>query len=412
MQVIIIGVGMAGLSAALELKKSGVEYLLLEATEEAGGRAVTRRLPSGTVADLGAQWLHGKNNPLQKLLEYYYIPYARDKADALYIYKDGKLQKSSSDAWLKNAINQQASERIEKGSEPDMPVTALAKDHESRELLSDFALMWNGIEPPREPSAYEFVTDESTPGGLLPEGGMGKLIDAMTGDIGREHIRFASPVEALEQTNSNVRVAIAGGEEFTARHVIFTPSVAVIQSGMIRFYPTPGEKLQRYLSGLIRGKMNKIVIELKPEFFKERKIPANRSYEMLDENPPHFCHVRSNGLPLINLFVSGDQAREVEDMPPSSLLEFAQKVLAPAKEMRGFEQYLAGEPLVSRWIGNPYTQCSYFSCLPGAKRSGPILDNRICFCGDSFDEIFPASLAGAYLSGQKAAQLIAGLVRD
>ena len=40
--------------------------------------------------------------------------------------------------------------------------------------------MWDGIDPPYHPSAYEFLTDENTPGGLQPTAGMG---DQETHDI-------------------------------------------------------------------------------------------------------------------------------------------------------------------------------------------------------------------------------------
>ncbi|MBW8881988.1 MAG: hypothetical protein JF615_11415 [Asticcacaulis sp.] len=40
------------------------------------------------------------------------------------------------------------------------------------------------------------------------------------------------------------------------------------------------------------------------------------------------------------------------------------------------------------------------------RRSGPRVEGLIVFCGDTFDTRFPASVAGAYLSGQAGAQLV------
>ena len=44
--VIIIGAGVAGLTAARALSNSGLTVIILEARDRAGGRILTRRIPS------------------------------------------------------------------------------------------------------------------------------------------------------------------------------------------------------------------------------------------------------------------------------------------------------------------------------------------------------------------------------
>ncbi len=62
--VLIIGAGAAGISAARACAARGVSCLILEAGAEIGGRAVTREL-GGAPFDLGATWLHdAQTNPL------------------------------------------------------------------------------------------------------------------------------------------------------------------------------------------------------------------------------------------------------------------------------------------------------------------------------------------------------------
>jgi monoamine oxidase len=62
--VVIVGAGLAGLSAARTLAASGVDVLVLEARDRVGGRTYTRAASDGTLLDLGGQWI----GPTQDLL--------------------------------------------------------------------------------------------------------------------------------------------------------------------------------------------------------------------------------------------------------------------------------------------------------------------------------------------------------
>src|SRR5882757_4570500 len=65
--VVIIGGGIAGLSAANELLRNGCTITLLEAKDRFGGRIHTlheNKLP----IELGAEFVHGKSKPLLKAI--------------------------------------------------------------------------------------------------------------------------------------------------------------------------------------------------------------------------------------------------------------------------------------------------------------------------------------------------------
>lgn len=62
--VVVVGAGMAGLSAAADLAARGRRVLVLEARDRLGGRIDSRPTPAGGVAELGAQVLHGSDNPV------------------------------------------------------------------------------------------------------------------------------------------------------------------------------------------------------------------------------------------------------------------------------------------------------------------------------------------------------------
>ena len=55
--VIVIGAGLAGLSAARHLRARGASVIVLEARDRAGGRVHSQRLGGGQMIDLGAQFM-------------------------------------------------------------------------------------------------------------------------------------------------------------------------------------------------------------------------------------------------------------------------------------------------------------------------------------------------------------------
>src|SRR5690554_5647806 len=61
---VVVGAGVAGLTAARFLSQAGQRVVVLEARERIGGRTYTQR-SDGFVADRGASWIHGiDDNPL------------------------------------------------------------------------------------------------------------------------------------------------------------------------------------------------------------------------------------------------------------------------------------------------------------------------------------------------------------
>jgi monoamine oxidase len=65
---IVVGAGLAGLSAARRLAQAGRRVLVLEARSEVGGRTRTRRL-EGVTADFGAEWIGWAHRRVRRLAD-------------------------------------------------------------------------------------------------------------------------------------------------------------------------------------------------------------------------------------------------------------------------------------------------------------------------------------------------------
>ncbi len=86
-EVIVIGAGIAGLSAASNLQKQGKKVVVLEARERIGGRIWTDHSWNNLSLDLGATWIHGtKNNPITELVQNFNIKTTLTNYDSHLLY--------------------------------------------------------------------------------------------------------------------------------------------------------------------------------------------------------------------------------------------------------------------------------------------------------------------------------------
>ncbi|BEV13209.1 FAD-dependent oxidoreductase (plasmid) [Asticcacaulis sp. DW145] len=370
-----------------------MSYSILEATNTIGGRAQTHVFPSGVAADLGPHWLHAEDSELGEFVRSQNLSGKEDKSEAMRIYEGGQVR-SLSDDFMHHAINQTKANAILSGKINDLPLSQIGRNEPSRKVLQRFGQGWNGLQAPVEPSAYEFLTDESTPGGFQLTGGMASLVAAMADAVGREHIHLNRPVRSVTVSAWS---AVVDGER--SDRAIVTASLGVLRTGQLLLDPDLEMRIASATQGLLVSRMNKIILELQPDFFRSRKIPTDLSVQVL-ENVPHFAHIRGAGSPLITLFTTGDRADYSETLSPAEALEYAKAVLAPVAELKDFESHLASEPVVTKWLSNPYARGAYSALFPGYRRPEPFWQGPIGVCGDSFDARFPGSLAGAFRSGK------------
>lgn len=74
MDVAIVGAGLAGLVAARDLVRRGLQVVVLEARDRVGGRIENATLSDGQYVELGGQWIGPGSTSLQALLDDFALP--------------------------------------------------------------------------------------------------------------------------------------------------------------------------------------------------------------------------------------------------------------------------------------------------------------------------------------------------
>ena len=99
-RVVVVGAGLAGLTAAYELDRKGWEVTILEARDRVGGRCLTfrRELREGQVAEAGGEFIDASHKAVRSYADIFGLELedlraneADDLSDAVYV--DGELEK-------------------------------------------------------------------------------------------------------------------------------------------------------------------------------------------------------------------------------------------------------------------------------------------------------------------------------
>ena len=408
--VVIQGAGIAGLIAAYELKKQNIPFTIIEASDRPGGRAQTVTLSSGTQVNSGANWLHGgMQNQLRPLLDELGIEYEDDVPDVGKVasYYNGKRHGSKFRGGLEKISFKNAKTVI--GAMlgvKDAPMRNLAANKQTKALFELYQPLWIGTDSPQHSSARELLRDTGDPGGLQLKGGIAALVNRLVEEIGEEHIHYNKQVVSVENTAHGAKVVTADGDIFHGKKSLITASATLLQKEAIALPPSMSETLHDYLDGIAMGKMAKIVLEVDPVFFEQRPDLKNMHIDMLTPAPALMAHLASNGQPTIALLVGGEAATKIEQMPKEEALSFAKERLSIVEEVKGYEDHLTGEVLVTDWNKNPLIEGSFTALKHGHKRTRGLSDGNVHVAGEAFDTESPGTLAGAYRSGQYAAQQI------
>lgn len=404
--VIIIGAGMAGLTAAHSLIKQQKRVLVLEARGRIGGRAFTEtRSLGGIPFDHGCSWLHSAQaNPLTTLFRNRGVhTFAHHPEESISI--NGRPATTPELAVI-DSYEATVLSAIETAGEQnkDVSVGALISPHTLPEhyAAARIGVLEAGVELSAL-SALEVHNQIEEGDDHLVKGGLGAAVAAYGHSL---PITINSPVTRIEWGTHPIRIHTAH-THYLAKRLIITVPIGVLKAGHIQFSPALPPSHRKAIAAFRMGLLNKVGLRFHPG-----TLPQTAPFHevgSITENAQLFDALLNLGhSDTAMCFVGGSHAHQLENLGHKACVE---EMLSSLAALYGSHvRDSLTHHTVTAWGRDAYSKGAYSALKPGhygarEALASPI-NGRIWFAGEALNETWSTQLAGAYLSGARAASEI------
>jgi len=419
-EVIVVGAGFCGLSAATELNAAGLEVTVLEARDRVGGRVEARPNGLGELVDTGGQFICDDMPEVMAL--------ARQKRKTLLdAHFDG-------DYIAQPALSPQDAERADDGSgalrdrmnliSPDDPAIAglsvgawLRAQEEPADVKAAFRSMieglwclgldelplWHLIDNDRR------ITNEVGELQYSLAETLHSLADDLAHDLGG-HVRLATPVTLIERGTKGVTVH-AGGDIMQAVAVVV--AVPPVMASRIGYAPRLPPRLAHALGVWRSGSVIKVAVRYERPFWRERGLSG---MVMWREPPGLFAFDTSRDAAHASLtfFIGGPLAREWRPRGEEYVRAetIAKLVAALGPDAGDVRDMTVRDWSDDRWSGGAYSDMIIDLDARDAEDALRAGAPPLFFASSELSSSFPGYVEGALVAGREvAARVIAALSR-
>ena len=406
--VIVVGAGSAGLSAARTLIDRGLSVVVLEARERIGGRAYTESETFGVPYDRGCHWLHNAYmNPWVGFGEANgFDVYPYPGGDATF---DGTEEVSSADYAAMGRTYDDAIKAIYDAGREGRDVSAdsvVSGDGPWAPLIACWIGGWSMGKDLDGISCLDYWNGEAGHENWFCRQGFGTLVAQYGQSL---PVELSTPVAAIDWSGEGVRVETDKGT-LSAKAVIVTVSTGVLAADLIRFTPALDAEKQESFRRISMGTFNNIALMFSRDIFGLGN-DAYWEYKPTTTDAVGFM-TNISGTNLSFGYVGGSFGRQLIEAGVDDAVDFA---LGELKKSLGNDiqkDFVKGA--YTMWDEDPWTLGSYASAEPGYYHMREVLrrpvGERIFFAGEAWHKLLWATCAGAQLSGIDTAIEVADLL--
>jgi len=407
--VIIIGAGAAGLSAAKELARRGHTCKVVEGSHRIGGRAYSEEISRGVWFDLGCAWLvGGAANPFALIADELGIALSKDKSDLfvlerLRFWRNGRpLDDKQRAACLRYYDDSYAAISSAANQGQDVAISDVV-DIESEyapPLLSGIASAWGMDIDLVSTADLASATGEL---GFQAPHGYGNLVAAWGADV---DVSLNTRAERVDWSGGGVIVTTPKGT-IAGRVALITVSTGILASDDIRFYPNLPVWKTEAIYDLPMGTENKIGVHFDTDVFGTEGPGFFSTWN--DDGSAAKVDASVMGFNAASVFVGGRHGVWLEKQGQHACHDFAVDRIADifGNDVRKH----VDRCIATAWHTEPWTRGSWACAKPGAAHQRASLarpvDGRIFFAGEATIYGGQGTCHGAYQSGIRAAQEIA-----
>ncbi|HET6843333.1 MAG TPA: NAD(P)/FAD-dependent oxidoreductase [Candidatus Angelobacter sp.] len=416
--VLIVGAGVAGLTAAQELSAAGLRVLLLEACDRVGGRIFTHHTAKYPV-ELGAEFAHGCPPQIFSLVE----------GEGLRLAElEWKIARRKNNRWTDGSETLESAERLMadmRAGQDDESFQELIDHTEASPEVKEQALGFvEGFHAadPRRVSVHSLIksnaADEQIEGDrqFRFAEGYESLVKAISRRINwdRCHLRLGTPATEIHWDTKRVLCKTSVGDDVQADKAIITVPLGVLKAGGLRFTPTLPQK-EKALQKLEMGPAVRACLCFRAKFWESE--PRLRDVSFMVTDGPHFpAWWTSHPLPfpILTGWAAGKHALALGNLSSEQVIHRAVESLAQTFGMDIAR--LKGElesGFTHNWQADPFSRGAYSYALVGGSNAGAELgaavDNTLFFAGEATDSSgHNGTVHGAIASGKRAAREVLG----
>jgi monoamine oxidase len=436
-EIVVVGGGLAGLSAAIALTDHGRDVVLLEARERVGGRVWTVREPfdDDLHAEAGAEYINAGHEHVMRALDRFGIAGGQaPSAPRVYSFLGREVEGSSvarfgeREARDARLLGTKAAALGRKVTDPEHPWDSLQAEHLDARSVADwldaiqlspitrrYLDIWHRLDYSTENSRIsllQFARDDRLyrsaegSGTGRPREGMDALPRAMHAALG-SRVKLGTRVTGIHHHDSGVTLEMQ--TEGRVQSLNAGQAIIAIPATVLRQIPiTPNlpDDQRQAVHGLQYGTVVKVMLQFSRRFW----LSPRRIRGMMTDRPFLSAWDATRDQPgergIMGTYTGGEFGRRLLDMDNDERIAWCvsqlEEVLPGAREH--FERGVCAV-----WDRDPFTQGTYSYFAPGEmSRFAPVLARpcgRLHFAGEHTDP-WQATMNGAISSGLRAASEI------